>query len=49
MKPLALILAFVVSVLLIKTALSVHWLLVLPAAPASVVIMIVAWVCAGRK
>ncbi len=49
MKPLAIIIAFVVSALLIKTALSVHWILVLSAAPMAVVIVIVALVCAGRK
>ena len=49
MKLAALVLAVIISALLIKAALSVHWILVIPAAPASVVIVIVAWVCAGRK
>lgn len=47
-KPLALIIALVISALLIQAALSVHWLLVLPTAPTAVVIVITALVCAGK-
>ena len=49
MKIAALTLAVIVSALLVKAALSVHWILVLPAAPASVVIVIIALVCAEGK